>query len=98
MVGTITFSTKRSIPTQWVCSTQYAVGVSAKRSIHTVDLANIGRWGPLPLVQKGHCTPHAVDAVGAQYTVGAQYAVDVSAKRSIHTVDLTNMGGGDCYL
>ena len=55
-------------------------------------------WGPLPLVQKGHCTPHAVDAVGAQYEVGAQYAVDVSAKRSIHTVDLANMGGGDCYL
>ena len=49
-------------------------------------------------MQKGHCTPHAVDAVGVQYTVGAQYAVDVSAKRSIHTVDLANMGGGDCYL
>ena len=49
-------------------------------------------------MQKGHCTPHAVDAVGAQYAVGVQYAVDVSAKRSIHTVDLANMGGGDCYL
>ena len=69
---------------------QYAVGVSAKRSY--------GWWGLLPLVQKGHCTTHAVDAVGAQYTVGAQYAVDVSAKRSIHTVDSANMGGGDCYL
>ena len=68
---------------------QYAVGVSAKRSIHTVDF---WWWGPLPLVQKGHCTPHAVDAVGAQY------AVAVSAKRSIHTVDLANMGGGDRYL
>ena len=64
--------------------TQYAIGVSAKRSY--------GWRGPLPLVQKGHCTPHAVN------TVGAQYAVDVSAKRSIHTVDLANMGGGDCYL
>ena len=40
-------------------------------------------------MQKGHCTPHAVDTVGA---------VDVSAKRSIHTVDLANMGGGDHYL
>ena len=40
-------------------------------------------------MQKGHCTPHAVDAVGAQYTVGAQYAVDVSAKRSTHTVGYT---------
>ena len=55
-------------------------------------------WGPLPLVQKGHYTPHAVDTVGAQYAVGVQYAVDVSAKRSTHTVDLANMGGGDCYL
>ena len=49
-------------------------------------------------MQKGHCTPHAVDAVGAQYAVGVQYAVDVSAKRSIHTVGLANMGGGDGYL
>ena len=49
-------------------------------------------------MQKGHCTPHAVDAVGTQYAVGAQYAVDVSAKRSIHAVDLANMGGGDRYL
>ena len=63
---------------------QYPVGVSAKRSY--------GWWGLLPLVQKGHCTPHAVDAVGAQYAVG------VSAKGSIHTVNLANMGGGDCYL
>ena len=43
-------------------------------------------------MQKGHCTPHTVDIVGAQY------AVDVSAKRSIHTVDLANMGRGDRYL
>ena len=43
-------------------------------------------------MQKGHCIPHAVDAVGTQY------AVDVSAKRSIHTVDSGNMGGGDRYL
>ena len=49
-------------------------------------------------MQKGHCTAHAVDAVGMQYTVGMQYAVGVSAKRSIHTVDLANMDGGDCYL
>ena len=32
---------------------QYAVDVSAKRSIHTVDLANMGGGGLLPLVQKG---------------------------------------------
>ena len=45
-------------------------------------------------MQKGHCAPHTVDAVGVQYAVGAQYAVDVSAKRSTHTVDLANMGVG----
>ena len=27
---------------QEVCNTQYAVGVSAKRSTHKVDLANMG--------------------------------------------------------
>ena len=27
---------------QYTVGTQYVVGVSAKRSIHTVDLANIG--------------------------------------------------------
>ena len=50
--------------------TQYAVGVSAKRSTHTLDLANMGGGVNLvgsPLVQKGQ-TPHAV---------GAQYAVDM---------------------
>ena len=28
--------------TQYTVGTQYAVGVSAKRSTHTVDLANMG--------------------------------------------------------
>ena len=79
------------VGTQYALGMQYAVGVRAKRSIHS-GLSKYWWWGPLPLVQKGHCTPHAVD------TVGAQYAVDVSAKRSIHTVDLANMGGGDRYL
>ena len=36
----LTFSTKRSNPTQW--GMQYAVGVCAKRSTHTVYLANMG--------------------------------------------------------
>ena len=85
VVGTITFSAKRSNPMQ------YAVGVSAKRSIHS-GLSKYRCWGPLPLVQKGHCTPYAVDAVGAHY------AVDVSAKRSTYTVDLANIGAGDHYL
>ena len=39
-------SAKRSNPTQWgmqyTIGTQYAVGVSAKRSTLTVDLANMG--------------------------------------------------------
>ena len=42
-----TFSAKRSNPHSGVCSRyavgmQYAVGVSAKRSTHTEDLANVG--------------------------------------------------------
>ena len=48
MVGTITFSAKRSLnphavdAVRYAVGTQYAVGVSAKRSIPTVDLANMG--------------------------------------------------------
>ena len=53
MLGTITFSAKRSNPhsgihsryavgTQYTVGMQYAVDVGAKRSTHTVDLANIG--------------------------------------------------------
>ena len=49
MVGTITFSAKRSlypntvdeVGVQYAVGAQYAVDVSAKRSIHTVDLANM---------------------------------------------------------
>ena len=73
---------------------QYAVGVSPKRSTHTVDLANISGGGLFPLVQKSQT--HAVGyTVGMQYAVGMQYTEDVGAKRSTHTVDLANMGGGD---
>ena len=41
---------------------QYAVGISAKRSTHTVDLANMGGGGLLPLAQKGqtHAVRYAV--------------------------------------
>ena len=67
---------------------QYAVGVSAKMSTHSL-FTKYGWSGPLPLVQKGQT--HTVG-----YTV--QHVVGVSAKRSIHTVDLANMGGGDHYL
>ena len=35
-------SAERSNPCSGVCSTQYTVGVSAKMSTHTVDLANMG--------------------------------------------------------
>ena len=72
---------------------QYAVGVSAKRLTHTVDLANIG--GGDRYLQCKKVKPHAV---GTQYVVGTQYAVGVSAKRSTGTVDLANMDGGDRYL
>ena len=89
-MGTSTFSAKRSLYPHAVdaVGTQYAVGVSVKRSTHTVDfLANIGGGDCYLLCKK--VKPHVV---------GMQYAVDVSAKRSIHTVDLANMGGGDRYL
>ena len=42
VVVTITFSTKRSNPTQYAVGIQYAVGVSAERSTHRVDLAIMG--------------------------------------------------------
>ena len=98
MVGTVTFSAKRSkLPTQWfmqyAVGTQCAVGISPERSTHTVYLANMGGGELLPLVQKGQtpCSGYAVRS-------GTQCAVGVGAKRSTGTVDLANMGGGDRYL
>ena len=41
-----------TLGTQYAVGMQYAVGVSAKRSTHTVYIANIGWWGPLPLVHR----------------------------------------------
>ena len=45
VVGTVTFSAKRSKHMQWgmqcTVGTQYALGVSAKRSTHTVELVNM---------------------------------------------------------
>ena len=72
---------------------QYAVGVSAKRSTHTVDLANMVVGTVTFSAKRSNPTQW-----GMQYAVGAQYAVDVSAKRSIHTVGLANMGCGYRYL
>ena len=44
VVGAVTLSAKRSLYPHAVDAVgmQYAVGVSAKRSTHTVDLANMG--------------------------------------------------------
>ena len=46
VVGTVTFSAKRSKPhavcTRCAVGMQYAVGVSAKRSTDIVDLVNMG--------------------------------------------------------
>ena len=39
--------------TQYAVGMQYAVGVSAKRSTHTVDLANMGGG-------TAYCIPHCV--------------------------------------
>ena len=58
---------------QYAVGTQYAVGVSAKRSIHTVDLANMG-GGDLPLVQKGQT--HTVG-----YTVCRRYVLRSRCKK-----------------
>ena len=72
-------------------STQYAVGVSAKSSTGTVELANIGGGDHYPLVQKGQTPPCS------GYAVRSGYAVCISAKRSTGTMELANMGGGDHY-
>ena len=85
MVGTVTFSAKRSLYLKWMQWVR-----STKRSIHTVDLACV--VGTITFSAKRSFYLHAVDAVGTQYAVG------VSAKRSTHTVDLANMGVGDHYL
>ena len=77
----------------YTVGTQYAVGVSAKRSTHTVDLANMGGGDHYLYCKKVKCMQW-----GMQYAVGTQYAVGVSAKRSTHTVDLANMDGGDHHL
>ena len=87
VVGTITFSAKRSNPMQWGMQ---QVLVQKKVNSHS-GLSKYGWWRPLPVVQKGQT--HTVGC-----TVGTQNAVGVSAKRSIRTVDLANMGGGDHYL
>ena len=70
---------------------QYAVGVGAKRSTHTVDLANMGGGDHYLQCKKVKPTEWGY-AVGMQYTVGTQYTVGLCAKRSTHTVDLANMG------
>ena len=72
---------------------QYAVGVGAKRSTSTVDLANMGVGTVTFSAKKGQtpCSGYAVCS-------GMQCAVVVGAKRSTSTVDLANMGGGDHYL
>ena len=72
---------------------QYSVGVGAKRSTHTVYLANMGAGGHYL-----QCKKIKPMQWGMQYAVGMQYVVDVGAKRSTYTVDLANMGVGDRYL
>ena len=90
MLGTVTFSAKRSDPHSGVHN-RCAVGVSTKKFNSHSRLSKYGWSGLLPFVQKGQT--HTVG-----YAIGAQYAVGVSTKRPTRTVDLANMGGGDCYL
>ena len=64
-----------------VCS-RYTVGVGAKRSTHTVDLANMGGLDRNHYCKKVEPVQWGTQyAVGMQYAVGTQYAVGVSAKR-----------------
>ena len=52
-------SAKRSNPCSGVhsrCSVRYAVGVSAKRSTHTVDLVNMGGGEPLSAKREWVCS------------------------------------------
>ena len=59
---------------QYAVGTQYAVGISAKRSTGTVELANMGGWwGPLPLVQKGQTPPCSGYAVRSGHAVHSRY-------------------------
>ena len=52
---------------QYTVVTQYAVGVSAKRSTHTVDLSNMGGGDHYPYCKKVKPTQW-----GMQYAVGMQ--------------------------
>ena len=54
---------------QYAVGTQCAVGIGAKRSTGTVDLANMGGGGPLSLVQKGQTLMQWVHAVCSRYAV-----------------------------
>ena len=78
---------------QYAVGMQYTVGVSAKRSTHTVNLVNKG--GGDHYLQ---CKKIKPTQWGMQYTVGTEYTVGLGPKMSINIVDLANMGGGDHYL
>ena len=66
---------------------QYAVGVGAKRSTHTVHVANMG----------GGTVTFGAKRLNPMQ-LGMQYAVGVGAKRSTHTLYLANICAGDHYL
>ena len=76
VVGTITFSAIRSNPhtgvrIRYTLRSRYAVGVSAKRSTHTVDLANMV-VGTITF-SAIRSNPHS--GVCSRYTVRSRYAV-----------------------
>ena len=90
VVGTVTFSAKRSKPPHSGVCSRYAVRSRCegeKVNLHC-GLCKYGWWGPLPLVQKSQTTHSGVHST----------AVSVNAKRSTHKVDFANMGGGNHYL
>ena len=64
---------------QYAVGTQYAIGVSAKRSnpmqyaVGVSAKRSHGWWGPLPLVQKGQTPPHSGYTVRSGHAVCSRY-------------------------
>ena len=68
-----------AVDTQYAVGTHYAVGVIAKRSTHTLDLANMG-GGDCYL----ECKNVNPMQWGMQYTVDTQYAVGMQYAIGTH--------------
>ena len=65
--------TPHAVSTWYAVSTQYTVGISAKRSTGTVELANMGGGDCYPLVQKGQTPPCSWYTGCSGHTVRSRY-------------------------